>query len=464
MLPVIESLPIQLAARLALDSISYSNPLPPWSDSVMQNYGEREGVIRQKISKYLTGEAPLAPFKIAVPKRDGEKKVWKTPSVNDQIIIQVCVSAIADKLHRALDYRHAWSYRYNTDPDRVQLTESQVSLWQQFQDETDRRCKDRAGCLLQIDLENAFQSIDRERFFAFLEDIAPGNIAVSLLRHLLAHFSGEEEGLPLINDSVFFMGNAYLHKVDQIVAKHTRNFIRFVDDYRIFGVAIDSLESVLIDIDQDLASLGFKIKKSKVKLGSAEEYLDAISKGKYAETKIVDGYISAVVLEDVTAPDLLLKLIGRALESPDDLLTEGFGRLSLAAIRRIRLNHAVGQTKNYPTSPLDEYKNILSADEHLIQRAVDLLEKYTKTPDEDWRAVWLLHMLQDASGRALQKVSDLLEFISTGAGTELVRLCARKALAGLGPNLTSKHLEDSKDLENLHKLDYLDWGRRLWAK
>ncbi len=455
---MIESLPIQLAARLALDSISYSNPLPPWSDSVMQNYGEREGAIRQRISKYLTGEAPLAPFKVAVPKKDGEKKVWKIPSVNDQIIIQVCVSAIADKIQRALDYRHTWSYRFNTNPDHIQLTESQVSLWKQFQDETDRRCRDRAGCLLQIDLENAFQSIDREKFFAFLEDVAPGNIAVSLLRHLLPYFSAEDEGLPLINDSVFFMGNAYLYKVDQIVAKHTSNFIRFVDDYRIFGGATDLLESVLNDIDKDLASLGFKIKKSKVKLGSAEEYLDAVSNGKYAETKIVDGYISAVALEDVTAPDLLLKLITRAIESPDDLLTEGFGRLSLGAIRRIRLNHAVVETKNYPGSPLGEYQNMLSTNESVIQRALGLLENYIKSPDENWRSVWLINLMQDVSGEARAKVNEMLQFISTNSGSELVRLCTRKALAGLEPTLTSK------DVEDCHDLDYLGWGRRLWAE
>ncbi len=278
------SLPIQLGTRLLLDSVSYSNPLPPWSDPVEIDYRAREGRISNKIIRYLDGETPRPPFEIGVPKKTGGKKSWKIPSVNDQIVTQVCVSALAEKVYGALDGERVLSYRYNTDADRLQLTESQVSSWKQFQDETNRKLTTQSH-LLQIDLEDAFESIDRVKFFDFLDHLAPKRVEVSLLRRMLESFSRGNAGLPLVNDSVFFMGNVYLHLVDQVVGKYSTNFIRFVDDYRIFGNSSDHLEGLLQQISQELTPLGFKINKSKVKLGSKEEYLEAIAHDKYARQR-----------------------------------------------------------------------------------------------------------------------------------------------------------------------------------
>ena len=210
-------------------------------------------------------------------------------------------------------------------------------------------------------------------------------------------------------------------------------------------------------ISQELAPLGFKIKKSKVKLGSTEEYLEAISKRQYATTeKAEDEYVSAVAFDDVTSPDLLVKLVGRALQNPHDLLNEGFGRLSLGAIRRIRLNHVVAETKNYPHSPLEDYQSMLSARDDLIVRALDLFEAYLKVPDENWRAVWLLHMLEDVSPNSAmlkKRKDDLLHFASENASADLVRLRANHSLGrGRQP-----------DVEDLHELGYLEGGARYYG-
>ena len=92
---ILRDLPIQLAIRLVLDSISYSNPLPPWFDSVTIDYKKRERTIGKKILRYLDGEKPTVPFQIDLPKKTGGKKPWKVPSVNDQIILQAGVSVLA---------------------------------------------------------------------------------------------------------------------------------------------------------------------------------------------------------------------------------------------------------------------------------------------------------------------------------------------------------------------------------
>ncbi|HMG04760.1 MAG TPA: RNA-directed DNA polymerase [Chthoniobacterales bacterium] len=453
---ILRDLPIELAIRLVLDSISYSNPLPPWVDSVTINYKKRERIIGNKILKYLNGEKPIAPFQIELPKKAGGKKPWKVPSVNDQIILQAGVSVLAKQASQILDREHALSYRYNSDPNRLQLTESQVSSWKEFQNATEHRRSTRSH-ILQVDLENAFESIDRVKFFDFLERLAPKHVAVMLLKLMLESISGTDRGLPLINDSVFFLGNAYLHVVDQTIKKSCSDFIRFVDDYRIFGSSTAELEDILSQLSQRLAPLGFAIKQSKVKLGSTEDYFEAQANGRYATTEEEDGYISATAFEDISAPDQLVTLIARAVKSPDDLLTEGFGRLTLGAIRRIRINAKVVNRQNFPRSPLDKFQELLSADEKLIGTGLDLMEKYLKNNDESWRATWLLYTLCDANfvePKLRQRWKDLLALAAREHAEGLPGVWART----LFPETKAK-----LSLEEIHELGYLEGGMRCYA-
>ncbi len=190
----ISSLPIQLAIRLTLDSVSYSNPLPNWFDILAINYSAREKVIRGKIEEYLNGTPPKSPYEVMVPKKNGQMARWVVPSINDQIVFQTCVSSIAEVIDEmTIDKARVFSCRYNRDSNRLALLENQVSAWKEFQDETKKRCES-DQCVLQIDLEDAFRSVDRARFIDFLRKFSPDGISVKLLHLLLNTFAGAEPG------------------------------------------------------------------------------------------------------------------------------------------------------------------------------------------------------------------------------------------------------------------------------
>src|SRR5687767_11570409 len=266
------SLPTRLATRLVFDSVSYSNCLPPWRDDVDMDFADMDRHIRRRISEYLKGRNPSAPFTILVPKRNGSKKKWVIPSVMDQVILQTAVSELARPVSTLLDEKRVFSYRINKNPNKVQFTENQAASWTLFQETTQSRLKGPASSMLQMDLEGAFHSIDRPRFYDFLKRVSPSGIEVKLVEHLVESFAGHDPGLPLINDSLFFLGNAYLAVVDQVIQKQTPSFIRFVDDYRIFGSSNDGLERRFEQIDRALGDLGFKINMSKVKVGTRNDY------------------------------------------------------------------------------------------------------------------------------------------------------------------------------------------------
>src|SRR5271155_2162949 len=140
----------RLAIRLLLDSVSYSNALPEWFESLTVDYLAREGTVRESARRYLNGEHPKAPFEIDVPKRSGGSNSWVIPSINDQIILQACISAVAqDVEQKCIDSKRVFSCLYNTNPNRLAFLEDQVEAWTRFQLETQDRCASE-DCILQF--------------------------------------------------------------------------------------------------------------------------------------------------------------------------------------------------------------------------------------------------------------------------------------------------------------------------
>ena len=136
--------------------------------------------------------------------------------------------------------------------------------------------------MLQIDLKDAFDSIKPAAFNSFIKGIGADGAAVQMLEVMLKSFSKVSPGFPFLNDSLFFLGNAYLKEVDTIVARRTSDFIRFVDDYKIFGDSIPDLEAKFASIRADLREIGFEINENKLWLGSGQEYLQLLADRKYA--------------------------------------------------------------------------------------------------------------------------------------------------------------------------------------
>jgi len=439
-----QDFPVQLASRLVLDSISYSNPLPPWQDGIYSGFAARAPAIQAHIGKYLAGSKPLEPYAVLVPKKSGARKRWLMPSVMDQVAMQAAACMLGESLADRTDAQRVFSYRYNRDPSLLQFCASQVSSWQSFQNATKKRLTTCPDCILQFDLQAAFQSIKRDAFFDFLKKAAPAKAAgaVDLLRQMLGNYGTPADGLPLINDTVFFLGNAYLGVVDDIVKRYVPDFIRFVDDYRVFGASRQKLETNFSNISKDLQAAGFTVNMDKVKLGSANEYLEAVSQVgavKTGEGILGTRYISAAIFNDVLSPAGLVELVQQAVENPDERMNEGLGRLILGAIRRMRLNAEVAALKNYPESPLNQFDAALDEEGELLEKARKLFERYVVDKDEEWRAVWLAYVFTE---RVTKKTK-----IPANKVSPVVRKWASFVYFGPGSTLTSDPISELGYLE-----------------
>jgi len=435
------------AVRMTLDSVSFSNPLPPWEDQTEINFGRRAALIHKRADRYMSGaETALSPTRIRVPHKDGIAKTWTIPSVNDQIILQLCAFALSERLERLIDRKHVFSYQLNEDLARVQLTTPQVSCWESFKSATSMRLPGRT--MLQLDLEKAFASIDRQHFFRFLRE-ATGDAKVPvLLERVLDRLAPPQEGLPLVNDSLFYLGNAYLTVVDKEIAAASEDFIRFVDDYRIFADSKEHAETLLQRINDRLVRTSFRINPRKTKVGDEREYLSAINEIHSAETTGENGYVSAVELSGVVDPDALAGLIARAIVRSEDL-TEGMGRFLMQAVRRMRLNDDLVKGRNFPDSPLTRLGEALTS---AVQQEtlVAALKKYANRGDE-WRFIWLLYVAENHKGYAAKT---FVKSANLSALSPVTRAWVARARGGRGEQLT---------IDQQHDMPYVDVGRTLYG-
>jgi Reverse transcriptase (RNA-dependent DNA polymerase) len=474
----IDTLPYQLGIRLVLDSVSYSNPLPDWFEAPNILYAERERIIRRRINAYLQQGKPEPPLGITLPRKSGGAKLWAMPSVNDQIICQICVSSIAAELaHKCIDTQKVFSYRYRTNPDALALNEDPITAWRAFQRETTHRCSS-GDCVLQVDLEDAFPSMNRAQVIAFLRNLFPDRIEIDILEIMLDSFSAGSPGLPLVNDSIFFLGNAYLSVVDAVVARYSKSYIRYVDDYRIFSTSRDELAQIPVALAPPLAQLGLKINSHKLHLSTGEEYLESLSQITYATTQI-DGakhgdldldipedYLKPVpvVIGGIIPPDKMIAQLHTALDNPQTNLNEGNGRFLMGSMRRARLDaqilesHTDGDNGNPPLR--EHFKGQLSQDKHLVEKVQYHLKHYAGQPDEIWRLTWLLYLCRDIDFDRVAKPlsADLKKSLADIRASQSLPVVARlwATQAGHAP-------PDLAKIEMIHERSYIKGGQLFYG-
>jgi hypothetical protein len=451
-------LPVGLAIRLLLDSVSYSNALPPWFETLTIDYAARERLIRQEIDRYEKGTNASRAFEISVPKRTGGKNTWIVPSINDQIICQACISSFAHQLEQTtLDRKRVFGVLLNTDPTRLAFLEDQVQAWSRFSAFTQQRCAT-SECMLQIDIKEAFNNIKPNKVFDLVRGKCGYLPAILLLEKMLGDLSSPGNGFPFINDGVFFVGNAYLSEVDQAVGRVNPDFVRFVDDYRVFGPSTSVLETQLAALRPRLREIGFEINEAKLKLGTGTEYLEAVSRLQDGATEKTQ-YIDAAVQPGVFRAEDMHAQVMRILVAPEEYLNQGFARQLMAALRRMRVRALFSDKQGYQGSPEGQFATLLSDNAPVIDRICELLEGYAQDASNAWRLIWILNLCKSV------KIDSISDSARRARLEDVLKRIGRSDTLPMVVRLWSSTMPDfpdppnmSKNVEELHNLDYIAQG------
>lgn len=448
--------------------VSYSNPLPDWYSTEGVDYVACVRRLRQRVASYLKGGKPLKTLRVQVPTRTGQFRTWVIPAVNDQIIFQACVSTLSQAISKGFDRKRVFSCEPDLEPSSKALMKNQIAAWVAFQNETLSRIRVHRY-VLELDIRNAFASIDRGQFVSFLAGLQGNGPAIELVRLLLNSWSGGDPGLPRTNDSMFFLGSAYLNRVDSVVARYSNNFIRYMDDYRIFGDSQRALEQTFEKVSTGLAAIGFRLNPMKVNLASQKDYLEAVSQPKFEskdQSTVEPGrrrlpqYIQQVDtgISSQLVPPQIEKLVVQTLRKPAEYLNEGVGRHLIGSLRRFRLNAAIRHRFNpedVASAPGVILRRLLGSNPDIQRLTNGLLSEYSSKPEQAWRLIWLIYLVEQA-GTAQQMKGHLTRLESSKQMPPEVRLWARRCLEGRGG-------EPLELREEMHDLSYLEAGERCYG-
>ena len=232
-----------------------------------------------------------------------------------------------------------------------------------------------------MDLKEASASIERSKFLGYLQALNVNEYVVNLLSKLINGWDDNGKGLPLVNDSMFFLGSDYINTIDPLLRKYTKNFIRYVDDYRVFGNSLTTLEKIHEGFKKELESTEFSLNERKTRLGANVDYFKAIKKIKRPGEESL--YFAQRVYKDVIDPKQLFLLVNTAIRDPERYLTVRFGRLIIGEIQRIKHSEKL---KN-------EFRSLLSKNDFIKKKIIEMIRDYAKKRNEEWRLIWLLNLI-----------------------------------------------------------------------
>jgi len=443
-------LPVRQGIREYLGCVAYNNPLPSWCEFEF-DFQKLENTIRDRITGVLGDNRKVAEAtRITMPHKPGSYRDWLIPTIADRMILQTGVSAVAKPLSDSVTASEkAFGFRYEVTPGSIRFYRDPLGSWLDFEEETKKRLEN-FKYVLQMDLEEAFASIQRQSFYDYVRTAPHGRIAANLIEKLLSVWDPKGRGIPLVNDSLFFLGSAYLSRLDLLLEKETPEFIRFIDDYRVFGNDEGNLEAILERFNRGLETVGFKLNQRKVHLSSNAVYFRAVEEIKHAEAEIE--YFGPAILADIISPDQLVKFFSAVTSQPERYLTLRYGRILLGELRKLRERKA-----KYP-EVYNDFVSHLAKNTTLRENVVNLLGTYRKKRDDTWRVLWLIYMLEDLV--PAKKLTEKEKAIVKGlrddpAVSGLIRLWASKLLR-------SEPIETTDGFPYID-LPYEEIGRRLYG-
>ncbi len=449
----LEQLPIRRAILHFINSVSFSNPLPHWHDYRDIKYDLLVSILLERMNLYFKGETtPNNVYNIDIPDVSEKVRKWVVPSVHDQMILETLVMEMAQDISPA-EQSPSYSFRYSSDQNQLGYYEDNFSAWERFQIDSFTKAEQAGGYLVVIDLKEAFSNFDRDRLFDFILRRSRNKAAGNLFKLLIQAFEQDGTGLPNINDSTFFVGNAYLSNADKLVAKITDNFIRYMDNYHLFAASEAKAMELIKDVADIFTATEFQINDSKTQIIKLENYFWGVSDipgGEHTQLH----YLSAPIGGKMDAVTLY-SYVHLAISSPDSYMTKSFGRLVLGSLRKARMT----ADENYQDylnyllveKPLDNQRN------SLLPSALILLEEYWyQGRAQEWRVLWLLYILFDFRTKAevKQKLTDLAT-IDEGDKLISAKLWIKRLYS---PMIFRK----ASDL--IHQQNYLEEGRILYGE
>lgn len=183
--------------------------------------------------------------------------------------------ALADVIEKAripVAKKRIFSYRFKPSPDDY-LFNDLYSITT-FREEASKRAKSKeVKYIISCDIANFYDRLNLHRLENSLLSINCDEKIVKLINELLLFWSGRDSyGLPVGSNASRILAEASLIGIDNYLMSMNIDFIRFVDDYRIFAKDAKTAHYWMTILIERLQKEGLFINTSKTKIEECLEY------------------------------------------------------------------------------------------------------------------------------------------------------------------------------------------------
>ncbi len=231
-------------------------------------YKQLEEYFYEKKYKASTAE------KFYVPKNNFTLREAYILPLIDRIIYMGIVGELAELIDNSL-IPNVFASRYNKISKKnllVNGVEQWIKLKYQISQELNTtilygKCK--YNCILEVDILNFYDNIDKKLLIEKLKRIATNNNhlkTVSLLETFLFSYSNKSTGLPQNNESSALLSTFYLNQVDTFLNNHTQSYYRFADDIKILCKDKYEARKYLVLLEKELKRCQLSVNSQKTKI------------------------------------------------------------------------------------------------------------------------------------------------------------------------------------------------------
>ena len=356
---------------------------------------------------------PLPLQIIDVPKKDLSLRPGAVPEIIDRIYYQALCNAIAPDIDKKLDFnddKFVFSYRlsHEADDDSYMFIDPSIA-YNDFISYQNSLCENAEySYILETDVANYFERIYHHNLIDLLEGLNCDMEIVTALAQLLRKWNeGLSYGIPQGLWPSDLLGNVYLRYLDFTMKSENFQYIRYVDDVRVFCKNKKDAKLALIKINQTLRSLGLNIQPSKTFIHEIDDFChnihkfsESIEKLKLANENIIinfDPYFNEFEIIESEITEETFEIIGLD-ELFNSAIQEHFKeqeiKFCLNAYTHFQKPMAVSfcldnfEKLPHLSSYFINYLTSLGYDFNIASRILDFLESENNL--YSWQEMWLL--------------------------------------------------------------------------
>jgi hypothetical protein len=169
------------------------------------------------------------------------------------------------------------SYQFANRDNATEWVRRGFGIWQQWRDRSQELLTRQVSHVLFLDVANFYENIDIRTLISDLRQLGTDDEARDLLQASLYRWADTRaRGVPQGYTAADILAKLYLHPIDQTLRNENFNYIRYVDDIRVFCTSELDAKRALKRITELLRRRGLNIHSTKTRIATAADALAEI--------------------------------------------------------------------------------------------------------------------------------------------------------------------------------------------